>query len=78
MSAKNEQITPTYYVRHPDGSFSIAEVQPNQEQIAAQSEYVYAQCDRHHAGGVCEDPDCYLTKHGRARAAIAKATGGAA
>lgn len=51
-------ILPTYYVRHPDGSFSIAEPQPSIEQIAAQRT-TYAQCDHVHGGWVCEDPDCY-------------------
>ena len=55
----NEPILhPTYYVRHPDGSISIAEPQPTQEQIASQR-HVYAQCDRKHGGGVCEDPGCH-------------------
>lgn len=50
---------PTYYVRHPNGSFSIAVPQPTEAEIAEQREYVYAQCDRKHAGSCCEDPQCY-------------------
>lgn len=51
-------IQPTYYVRHPDGSYSIAQPQPTPEQIASQPR-AYAQCDREHGGSCCEDPDCY-------------------
>lgn len=54
----SKPLHPTYFVRHPDGSYSIAQPQPSQEQIAAQSP-IYAQCDRKHEGSVCEDPDCY-------------------
>lgn len=52
-------MSPTYYVRHPDGSFSIAVPPPTPEQIAAQADFRYALCDRQHGGGVCEDPDCH-------------------
>ncbi len=51
-------ILPVYYVRHPDGTFSIAEPQPTDDQIALQRN-IYAQCDRKHGGAVCEDPGCY-------------------
>jgi hypothetical protein len=50
--------TPVYYVRHPDGTFSVAEPQPTPEQIEAQREH-NAQCDRSHGGGVCPDPHCF-------------------
>lgn len=53
-----DPILPTYYVRHPDGSYSIAEPQPPQEQIAKQRN-VYAQCDQKHGGSCCEDPYCW-------------------
>jgi hypothetical protein len=59
VGATAREITnPTYYVRHPDGSYSIAEPQPMHEQIASQHN-VYAQCDRKHSGSCCEDPYCY-------------------
>lgn len=51
-------MLPTYYVRHPDGSYSIAAPQPTQEQIA-QQRTVYAQCDQRHGGSCCEDPYCW-------------------
>lgn len=54
-------MLPTYYVRHPDGTYSIA--QPTQEQVAAQAaDFIYALCDRKHDGSCCEDPDCYRAK----------------
>ncbi len=50
---------PTYYVRHPDGSISIARPQPSAEDIERQRDYVFAQCDHKHGGGTCQDPSCY-------------------
>lgn len=61
-AAGQGEMRPTYYVRHPDGSISIAVPQPTPEQIAAQADYIYAQCDRKHGGGVCEDPDCHVSR----------------
>lgn len=55
---------PLYYVRHPDGSFSVAAPQPTAEQIAAQNGD-YAQCDGAHAGSCCEDPCCHRVCAGR-------------
>lgn len=49
---------PTYYVRHPDGSFSVAKPQPSAEDIERQRNFVYAQCDQKHGGGTCADPYC--------------------
>lgn len=57
--AEKSPMLPTYYVRHPDGSISIAEPQPTAEQIAAQDR-CYAQCDCKHEGGCCPDPDCHV------------------
>lgn len=51
-------IRPTYYVRHPDGTYSIATPQPTDEEIAVQ-DGKFAQCDREHGGSVCGDPDCH-------------------
>ena len=55
-----KNLHPLYFVRHIDGSFSPANPQPDDERIAAQAQYVYAQCDRQHALPVCDDPGCHL------------------
>jgi len=49
---------PTYYVRHPDDTYSIADPQP-----VLLGRAVYAQCDQKHTDSDCEDPYCHL--HGK-------------
>jgi hypothetical protein len=58
--ASDGSIRPTYYVRHLDGSYSVAEPQPTADEIAAQQHFVYALCDGQHGGGTCSDPYCYV------------------
>lgn len=58
-----EPMRPTYYVQHPDGTYSVASPQPTPEELA-QQDGTYAQCDQSHGGSCCGDPDCHLiAKH---------------
>lgn len=52
-----QEIKPTYFVSHPDGSFSEANPQPGEMKSDC---HVYAQCDQRHTGSRCEDPYCYI------------------
>jgi hypothetical protein len=60
MSAQHTPgpIQPLYYVRHPDGSYSVAQPHPTPEQVARQ-DGTYALCDGEHGGSVCADPYCH-------------------
>lgn len=53
---KTRLLQLTYYVRHPDDSYSVADPQP----FLPDPRPPYALCDQKHTDDDCEDPDCYL------------------